>query len=101
MPFDEDDWVEVLSSNSNYKGPGKLLALAYGTTWLVKVDRQDGLPGVVTVREAHMRDRGGPPTVKAPVLPDDEETYQKEQVAGLTARQIKRLERRAAKKKRE
>lgn len=102
MPFHEDDWVEVLSSNSNYKGPGQLLSPAYGNVWLVKIKREDDRPGVIAVRENCMRDRGGPPAQKKdPPVVDDESRYQAEQFAGLSAKQIQRLKRRLAKKQRD
>jgi hypothetical protein len=100
MPFHEDDWVEILDSKVNYTGPGKLVAPAYGNTWLVQVDRGDDKPGVITVRETHMKDRGGPPRAKEALRleVDDESQYREEQLRGLTEKQIKRLERRRIKK---
>ena len=101
MAFHEDDWVEVLNSNSNYKGPGQLVSPVFGTSWLVKVNRTDGKPGLIVAREGSMRQRGGPPgQVKAePPAVDDESRYQDEQFAGLTPKQVKRLQRRLDKKR--
>jgi hypothetical protein len=41
-PPKDGDAVEVKKSNSGYRGPGKLIGLAYGSVWLIRIPVQSG-----------------------------------------------------------
>jgi hypothetical protein len=55
----DGDAVEVNKSNSGYKGPGKLIGLAYGNVWLVQIqvaagdDKEEPAYKTITVREGN------------------------------------------------
>lgn len=51
--WNEDDWVEVKKSTCGYTGPGQLVSLAYGTTWLVRVEWKDQTR-VITVKAQYL-----------------------------------------------
>jgi hypothetical protein len=58
-PPKDGEAVEVNKSNSGYKGPGKLIGLAYGNVWLVRIqvlngdDKEDPVYKTITVREGN------------------------------------------------
>lgn len=47
------DQVQVRTSTSGYVGPGELVEIAYGITWLVKVER-NGVPTIITVKATQL-----------------------------------------------
>lgn len=51
--LNEGDHVEVISSNSGYKGPGELVSIAYGSTWLVKIEKEEKTT-IITVKSQHI-----------------------------------------------
>jgi hypothetical protein len=52
--LNENDWVEVKQSNCGYTGPGQLIALAHGSTWLVRIER-DGASRIISVKAQWLR----------------------------------------------
>jgi hypothetical protein len=48
--FEEDEIVEVTSSNCNYKGPGIVKGLAYRNHYLVEIPVEDGKTRLISVR---------------------------------------------------
>jgi len=52
--LNEGDLVEVTASKCGYRGPGKLIGVAYGTHWLVQIPRDDGRNTVITVNAVHL-----------------------------------------------
>jgi len=47
--WNEDDLVEVRQSPSGYQGPGQLVSIAHGSTWLVRIE-QHGSTRIITVK---------------------------------------------------
>ncbi len=52
--LNEDDLVHVTHSGCGYTGPGQLVSIAYGATWLVKVDIESHTT-IITVKAQHIQ----------------------------------------------
>ena len=53
MLFQDGDKVEVRRSKQGYTGPGEIVSVAYGSTFLVKVEIEEK-PTVILVRLTEM-----------------------------------------------
>lgn len=72
--LNEDDWVQVTSSNCGYVGPGQLIDIAYGVTWLVKVEKE-GVETVIAVKAQHLKTLGE--TTPKPAFSDKDKDKKK------------------------
>lgn len=52
--FKPEDRVHVNRSNSGYVGPGEIVEVAFGSFFLVKIEREEGNP-IILVRMTDMR----------------------------------------------
>ena len=52
--FKAEDRVHVNRSNSGYVGPGEIIEVAFGSYFLVKVERDEGNP-IILVKMTDMR----------------------------------------------
>lgn len=99
--LNEGDRVEVTFSNSGYTGAGELISIAYGSTWLVKVDLPEKTT-IITVKsqyinklsDAAYRAKKKKDSTEAPEGEGEEDEFSQ-----MTPRERKRMEKQIKKEK--
>ena len=93
--LDEGDYIEVKFSNSGYTGPGELLGIAFGSTWLVKVPHGEKTKVISVKAQFIAKATDG---LSKLVLQKSEEGSEDEGDDFLTPKEKKRLERKERRK---
>lgn len=96
--LNEGDCVEVTFSNSGYTGPGELISIAYGTTWLVRVNVGERIT-IITVKSQYLEKISEAKAKRNALLGDQSLEEAEEGLEYLSPKERKKMEKQIRKEK--